>query len=95
MQKFQAQIIITTNVFWSTIELLLTSITMATGQYSQNWWGQIFNFIFIVATTKSQMPIKWTLEACTSWRSINQLETLHEYNFEKYEQIAQFSDCNI
>ena len=72
---------------------------MATCQYSQNWWGQIFialtSFSLRLLQNRSQMPIKWTLEACTSRRSINQLETLHEYNFEKYEQIAQFrfSDC--
>ena len=33
------------------------------------------------------MPMKWTLEACTSRRSINQLETLHEYNFESMNRL--------
>jgi len=34
-----------------------------------------------------QMPTKWILKACTSRRSINQLETLHECNFKKYLSI--------
>ena len=99
MGKFQTQIFITAKVFQSPVELLLTSITMATCQYSQNWWGQILfaltSFSLRLLQNCLQIQIKWTLEACTSRRSVNQLETLHEYNFEKYEQVAQFSDCNI
>ena len=41
MGKFPMQIIITAKVFRSPVELLLTSNTMATCQYSQNWCGQI------------------------------------------------------
>ena len=101
MGKFEMQNIINAKVFRCPVELLLTSITMATCQYSQNWWGQIL-FALISSSLRLlqnclQMPIKWTLEACTSRRTINQLETLHEYNFKEYEQVAQFrlSDCNI
>ena len=74
MRKFQTQIIITTKVFRSTVDLLLTSITMATCQYSQNWWVALTSFSLRLLQNRSQMPIKWILETCTSRRSINQLE---------------------
>ena len=95
MRKFQTQIIITAKVFQFPVELLSTSNTIATCQYSQNWWGQI-----LFALTSSslrlvqnclQMPVKWTLR-----RSINHWKHCKNIT-EKYEQVAQFrfSDCNI
>ena len=75
MGKFQMQIIITAKVFRSAVELLLTSNTMATCQYSQTWWGQIL-FALTLSSLRLlqnclQIQIKRTLEACTSRRSIN------------------------
>ena len=56
---------------------------MATCQYPQNWWGQILIALTVFSLwllqNRLQMPTKWTPKAC--------METLHEYNFKKYEDL--------
>ena len=49
-------------------------------KYPQNWWGQTSTvFSLRLLQNHLQMPTKWTPKAC--------METLHECNFKKYEDL--------